>query len=106
MRKNENFEHIWKSDTKILLRKLYGVDMKLQENKVVNLKLASKKIDGLILKPGEEFSFWNLIGNATKLYGEIRSTKPLDEKYKIVEEGNHYAKDEDGGILLNGRKSS
>ena len=24
----ENFEHIWKGDTKVLLRKLHGVDMK------------------------------------------------------------------------------
>ena len=65
-RKQENFEDIWKSENRSLIRKLYGVDMKLQENKVVNLRLASKKIDGLILEPGEEFSFWNLIGNATK----------------------------------------
>lgn len=28
------------------------------------------------------------------LYGEIRSTVPLKESYKIVEEGNHYAQDE------------
>lgn len=32
----------------------------------------------------------------TFLYGEIRSTVPLNEKYKIVEEDNHYAKEEDG----------
>ncbi len=161
-----------------------------QKNKVKNLQLASKKIDGIIIKPGEEFSFWNLVGNATKrkgyleglvisnsqmkkgvggglcqmanmihwlilhtplevtelhhhsdalfpdvkrrvpfgtgtsisykaldyrfknttkypiqirvwlddtfLYGEIRSTAPLKEKYKIIEEDNYYAKDEDG----------
>lgn len=193
----ENFEHIWKGDTKILLRKLHGVDMQLQKNKVTNLKIATKKIDGLIIKPGEEFSFWNLVGNATKrkgyleglvisnsqmkkgvggglcqlanmihwlvlhtplevtelhhhsdalfpdekrrvpfgtgtsisykaldyrfknvtdtpiqirvwlddtmLYGEIRSMKPLDLKYKIVEEDNHYAKDEEGVFYRNSK---
>lgn len=181
----ENLEYIWKGDTKLLLRQLHGVDMQLQRNKVKNLEIASKKIDGLIIEPNEEFSFWNLVGNATKrkgyleglvisngqtktgyggglcqlanmihwlvlhtplevtelhhhsdalfpdskrkspfgtgtsicyknldyrfkntskhkiqlrlwlddtfLYGEIRSTVPLKEKYRIVEEGNHYA---------------
>ncbi len=67
----ENFEYIWKSDAKILLRKLHGVDMQLQKNKVVNLKLASKKIDGIIVEPGKEFSFWNLVGNATKRKGYL-----------------------------------
>ena len=196
-RKYENFEYIWKGDSKVLLRKLHGVDMELQKNKVINLKLASKKIDGLIIKPGEEFSFWKLVGNATKrkgykeglvisnsqmkkgvggglcqmanmihwlvlhtplqvtemhhhsdalfpdvkrrvpfgtgtsisfkaldyrfknttqypiqirvwlddtfLYGEIRSTVPLNKKYKIVEEDNHYAKDRDGVFYRNSK---
>lgn len=193
----ENFEYIWKGDAKVLLRKLQRVDMQLQKNKVKNLLLASKKIDGIIIKPGEEFSFWNLVGNATKrkgyleglvisnsqmkkgvggglcqmanmihwlvlhtplevtelhhhsdalfpdvkrrvpfgtgtsisykaldyrfknttkypiqirvwlddtfLYGEIRSTVLLKEKYKIIEEDNHYAKDEDGIFYRNSK---
>ena len=193
----ENFEYIWKGDTKVLLRKLHGVDMQLQRNKIKNLQLASKKIDGIIVNPGEEFSFGNLVGNATKrkgyleglvisnsqmktgvggglcqmanmihwlvlhtpltvtelhhhsdalfpdikrrvpfgtgtsisykaldyrfknttkypiqirvwldetfLYGEIRSTVPLNERYKIVEEDNHYAKDEDGIFYRNSK---
>lgn len=193
----ENYEFIWKGDAKLLLRKLEGVDMQLQRNKIVNLRLASKKIDGLIIKPGEEFSFWNLVGNATKrkgyleglvisnsqtkigiggglcqmanmihwlvlhtplevtelhhhsdalfpdvkrkapfgtgtsisykaldyrfknnskypiqirvwldstmLYGELRSTAPLKEKYKLVEEGHHFAKDEDGIFYRNSK---
>ena len=171
--------------------------MQLQKNKVKNLQLASKKIDGIIVKPGEEFSFWNLVGNATKrkgyveglvisnsqikkgvggglcqmanmihwlvlhtpltvtelhhhsdallpdvkrrvpfgtgtsisykaldyrfkntteypiqirvwldetfLYGEIRSTVDLKDKYKIVEEGNYYAKDDDGKFYRNSK---
>ena len=70
-RNKENFEYIWKGDSKILLRKLHGVDMQLQKNKVVNLQIASKKIDGIIVKPGEEFSFWNLVGNSTKRKGYL-----------------------------------
>ena len=193
----DNLEYIWKGHTKLLMRKLNGVDMELQKNKVTNLTLASKKIDGIIIEPGEEFSFWNTVGDANKkrgykeglvisnsqmkkgiggglcqmanmihwlvlhtplevtelhhhsdalfpdvkrrepfgtgtsisykaldyrfknttnnpiqirvwlddtfLYGEIRSTVPLEKKYKIVEEDNHYAQDEDGVFYRNSR---
>lgn len=69
--KKENFQYIWKGDTKLLLRNLHGVDMDLQKNKVINLKIASEKIDGIIINPGEEFSFWNTVGNATKNKGYV-----------------------------------
>jgi len=45
-----------------LLRRLKNVDMYLQHNKVANLRLAAAKIDGLLIKPGETFSFWWLVG--------------------------------------------
>lgn len=44
----ENFEYIWKSDAKLLFRKLHGVDMQLQINKAKNLELAGNKIDGIL----------------------------------------------------------
>lgn len=52
-----------------LYRRLRNVDMWLQENKVTNLKLACQKLDGIILKPGETFSFWRLVGKPTKAKG-------------------------------------
>ena len=67
----ENLEYIWKGDMKVLLRKLHGVDMELQKNKITNLQLARKRIDGIIVNPGEEFSFWNVVGNATKRKGYL-----------------------------------
>ncbi len=70
-RSPENFPYIWKGDSKILIRKLHGVDMQLQRNKVVNLKLAADRIDGIIIRPGEEFSFWNLVGATTKKKGYL-----------------------------------
>ncbi len=39
--------------------------MQLQHNKVVNLRLAIKQIDQVVIKPGEVFSFWYLVGNPT-----------------------------------------
>ena len=193
----ENLEYIWKGDSKILIRKLHGVDMQLQKNKVVNLQLASEKIDGIIVKPGEEFSFWKLVGKTTRkkgyldglmisngkmmqdvgggmcqmanmihwlvlhtpltvtelhhhsdalfpderrrapfgtgtsiayksidyrfkntteypvqiriwlddtfLYGEIRSTAELPDKYRLVEEDSHYARESDGKFYRNSK---
>lgn len=52
-----------------LYRQLRNVEMWLQENKVTNLKLATGKINGLILKPGETFSIWRLVGKPTKAKG-------------------------------------
>ena len=45
-----------------LVRKLKSVDMYLQINKIKNLELAVSKINGIIIKPGETFSFWRLVG--------------------------------------------
>ncbi len=55
----------------ILMRKLKDVDMWMQENKVVNLKIATKKIDGILIRPGEIFSYWKLIGNPSKSKGYL-----------------------------------
>lgn len=49
----------------VLMRKLGDADMKLQENKVINLKLAIKKLDWIIINPWEVFSFWELVWKPT-----------------------------------------
>ncbi|MCY9516795.1 glycopeptide resistance accessory protein VanW [Paenibacillus apiarius] len=43
-----------------------GFDMAYQENKVFNLKLAAKTLNGLLIRPGETFSFWRLVRHADK----------------------------------------
>ena len=55
-----------------LIRQLRGEDLELQRNKVVNLKLAAARLDGVVLHPGETFSYWRLIGkpSARKGYQE------------------------------------
>ena len=55
----------------ILRRKLKDVDMWMQENKIVNLKIAIKQIDGIIIKPNEVFSYWKLIGKPAKRKGYV-----------------------------------
>lgn len=53
----------------LIRRRLGNVDMSLQENKATNLFLASKKINKIVIKPGETFSFWKLVGSCTKHKG-------------------------------------
>lgn len=55
----------------ILLRPLKEVEMYLQHNKVTNLKIAIAKIDNVIIKPGETFSIWRLVGRPTKSKGYL-----------------------------------
>lgn len=52
-----------------LIRQLRGEDMVWQRNKVTNLKLAAARLDGLLLRPGETFSYWKLIGKPTRRKG-------------------------------------
>lgn len=55
----------------LLRRKLGSVDPQLQENKVVNLRLASAPMDGVLIRPGETFSFWHLAGDTTARKGYL-----------------------------------
>lgn len=60
-----------KSHRSLLLRKLHGVDQTLQNNKITNLRIASSRINGIIVKPGQTFSFWKLVGHPTKRKGYL-----------------------------------
>ena len=66
----------------LIRRKLGDVDMQLQENKATNLSIGAPKINGIIIRPNEVFSFWRLVGHCTKRKGYqegliISSGKPL-----------------------------
>lgn len=54
-----------------LLRKLKDVEMWLQYNKVENLKIAVNRLNGVVVNPGETFSYWRLIGNPTRRKGYV-----------------------------------
>ena len=46
-----------------------GIDPVLQENKAVNIDLACRRINGIIIRPGEVFSFWHTVGKTTRRKG-------------------------------------
>ncbi|MDD4844345.1 MAG: VanW family protein [Anaerotignum sp.] len=61
---NEIFSH-----ASLMRRRLGNVNMALQENKVSNLSLAVPLVDGILIRPGETFSFWKLVGNTSLAKG-------------------------------------
>ncbi len=53
----------------LIRRTLGNADPALQEGKAVNLALAAPRLDGILIRPGEEFSFWHLVGAVTARRG-------------------------------------
>ncbi|MBN2776726.1 MAG: VanW family protein [Bacteroidales bacterium] len=54
-----------------LVRPLKNVDMHLQYNKITNLRIAINRINTVIIKPGQTFSIWKLVGRPTKHKGYL-----------------------------------
>ena len=66
---DEKLSNVVSSHSSNLIKKGKGIDPVLQENKATNIKLACYKINGMVIHPGEVFSFWRTIGKATKRKG-------------------------------------
>lgn len=72
VRREMPLEYMCFSHKTPLMRQLKDVDMWLQQNKVINLKLAAPKIHGILIRPGETFSFWRLIGKPSRMKGYVK----------------------------------
>lgn len=70
-RTNDKLRFRVKKHQSVLIRKLGDSDMQLQVNKVKNLSIAIKRIDGIIIRPGETFSFCRLVGLPTRRKGYV-----------------------------------
>lgn len=68
-RKQEKLPCVQFAHATPLMRQFRDDQMEWQRNKVSNLKLAAARLDGLILRPGETFSYWRLIGKPNKRKG-------------------------------------
>lgn len=64
-----------KQHKSLLLRQLGDTEMWLQHNKVTNLRLAARCVDGVVIRPGETFSFNRLVGNCTRRRGFVEGMK-------------------------------
>lgn len=60
------------SHNSLIRRKLGNTEAALQENKAVNLTLSAPNVNHILIRPGETFSFWRLVGcpSAAKGYRE------------------------------------
>ena len=70
-RQTERLPYMLISHATPLYRHLRGEDQELQENKVANLRLAVARLDGIVLYPGETFSYWRLIGRPSRRKGYL-----------------------------------
>lgn len=70
-RSTENFPFRIKKHQSVLLKKLGENNMQLQINKVTNLHIAAKQINGIIIRPNETFSFCKLVGYPNKRKGYL-----------------------------------
>ena len=68
-KQQEKLRNIVSDYNSVIIKKGKGIDPITQENKSVNIKLASSKITGIIIKPGEVFSFWRTVGTVNKRKG-------------------------------------
>ena len=64
-----------------LIKRGKGMDLTLQENKAVNIRLACSKINGMVIHPGEVFSFWRTVGKPSRKRG-YKDGRVL-EKHKL-----------------------
>lgn len=55
----------------VLVRKLGDADIQLQYNKVTNIRLSIARLAGIIIKPGETFSYSYLVGCPTRKKGYL-----------------------------------
>lgn len=68
-KKEEKLPHVVASHCSNMIKRAPGVDLTLQFNKAENIRLACAGINGIVIKPGETFSFWQLVGNPSKKNG-------------------------------------
>lgn len=52
-----------------MIKRAPGIDITLQKNKAINIDLACKKVNGIIINPNETFSMWKLVGKPAKRKG-------------------------------------
>ncbi len=46
-----------------------GIDIRLQENKADNIRLACSRMNGIIIRPSESFSFWKYVEKTSRRNG-------------------------------------
>lgn len=66
---DKKLPYIVSSHSTNMIKRAPGVNLTHQLNKAVNINLASKRINSIIIRPGEVFSFWKTVGKTSKRKG-------------------------------------
>jgi vancomycin resistance protein VanW len=66
------FKHIAARHQSVLIRQLGNSSERLQKQKIVNLKIAINKLNGMTISPGKTMSLWSIIGKPTRKKGYVK----------------------------------
>ncbi|MFN7160429.1 MAG: VanW family protein [Candidatus Gracilibacteria bacterium] len=66
---NEYLPSVVARHQSLLMKKLGENNEHLQRQKITNLRVASSTMDGVVIQPGQTFSYWDLVGKATEKKG-------------------------------------
>lgn len=66
---DERLSNVVSSHSSNLIKRGKGIDLTHQLNKAINIEIACKQMNGMIIHPGEVFSFWQTVGKTTKKRG-------------------------------------
>lgn len=70
-RQRDFFPHVIDRHQSVLRRTLGNSDPRLQEQKIINLAEAIRQLDGVIIDPGNIFSFWQIVGRPSYRRGYV-----------------------------------
>lgn len=68
-RQDERLPVVVYSHSNDMIKRGPSIDEQLQINKAHNIRLACSRINGLVLMPGESFSFWRCVGKTSRKNG-------------------------------------
>lgn len=72
--------HLISHNESALIKKGPGIDPALQYNKAHNIDISSRTMHGLLIKPGEMYSFWRLVGRISEKKGYRDGRVIMDQK--------------------------
>ena len=79
-RKKEVLPFIAAESRASMIKRAPGVDLTMQENKAVNIDIACRTFNHLVIHPGESFSFWKYVGKTTAEKGYLNGRIIRDGK--------------------------
>lgn len=68
-RQQEQLPVVVSAEHNDMIKRGPGINMEHQQNKADNIRLACSRMNGVVVRPGETFSFWLLVGKTSRRNG-------------------------------------